>query len=84
MALAWFWGQYPLGQWVVLILIFSLVISAIGALEMVAQGEGIESWRAFAIGPIVTVAFFIFITVLRRIVALTVWAQFGFTHHFPP
>lgn len=73
MALAWFWGQYPPGQWIVVVLIFSLVISAIGALEMVAQGEGIESWRAFAIGPIVTLAFFIVITVLLSVISVCQW-----------
>lgn len=73
MALAAFWGMYPPGQWIVIILVISLVISTIGALQFASEGDGAESWRAFVIGPVVIVALLILITVLLAVISLCQW-----------
>lgn len=73
MALAAFWGMYPPGQWIVIILVISLGFSTIGALGMAYEGDGIESWRAFVIGPFVIVALFVLITILLAIISLCQW-----------
>lgn len=73
MALAAFWGMYPPGQWIVIILIISLVFSTIAALQFASEGDGAGSWRAFVIGPMVIVALFILITVLLAVISLCQW-----------
>jgi hypothetical protein len=73
MALAWFWGLYPPGQWVVIILVGMLVISIPGTLELVSEGEGSEAWRAFVIAPFGTLVLLIVWTVLLSIISVLQW-----------
>lgn len=73
MALAWFWGMYPAGQWVVVILVIMLVLSLLGALQFAAEGDGADSWRAFVVIPVMVLILFICWTVLLAVISICQW-----------
>lgn len=73
MALAWFWGLYPPGQWAVIILVGMLILSVLGALGLASEGEGAESWRAFVIAPVMALALLILWTFLLSIISVLQW-----------
>lgn len=72
MALAWFWGMYPPGQWIVIILVASVVFSILGALQLASEGDE-GAWRAFIVGPFVVAFTAIIWTVLLAVISVCQW-----------
>lgn len=73
MALAWFWGMYPPGQWVVFFIVGSAVIGALGFFQFLAEGDGGESWRAFVIAPFSIFLLALMWTVLLGVISVCQW-----------
>lgn len=72
MALAWFWGLMTPGQWIVTILVISVVIGILGSLQAWADNEP-EPWLAFIMTPLMVLFLLFCLTVLLTVISLCQW-----------
>lgn len=73
MALVWFWGVYPPGQWIVYFIIMSAVLGALGFFQGLAEGDGSESWRFFVIAPFAVFLLSLLWTIFLAFISLCQW-----------